>query len=370
MHRYSKNIENIKYLSIATVLFSISWLWLSFTFPLKLALDKMSYQEIGMIGTLTSFPFVIVSFSFRFLGRRALNFAMKAPYIVIALFSTLLIFVNNNVFIYVFIICITGFFQSMWWISVEIETGLIGVEGNAEKYSAAWAIPSGLFPIFSGALLQYVGFNAVYILVIVTSIIGFLIQPMDSVERRITKKGDLKFILLLPMTFVGIFLGYSSYVLVPFLKNSNYSYLQIGALLAISGIAFALGSIYAGTLKNNNYPKFSWISSLLASSFLLLFISTSYVVISLSLFLGGFGGSFGFSKLLSLIGKSESPRNGVFFYETLFSIGYVSGTLLGGTLLSLYGIDVSLLMFIPSLIYSITIYSGYLKGSPSFAYVK
>ncbi|MGP6238790.1 MFS transporter [Cuniculiplasma sp. SKW4] len=349
----SRNIENIGYLSISTVFFSISWLWLSFTFPLKLAIFGLPYNEIGLIGTLTSFPFIIVSFSFRYLGKRFINIALKVPFLIISAASLILIILNVDLPFYILIIAVTGFFQSMWWISVEIETGLIGKEGNAEKYSAAWSIPSGLFPLFSGVLLQYTGYRFLYAIVAIISIIGFFIQPLEKIERRSNKKNPLRKVFLLPMTFVGIFLGYSTYVLVPYLKNSSYSYLEIGILLAISGVSFAFGSIFAGKIKRQNYKLFSVSASLLASSFLLLLIDFNVVILSMCLFLGGFGGSLGFSKILAYIGDSEGPRTGVFYYETLFSVGYVTGSLAGGALLSYLGLKLSLLIFFPSLAYAI-----------------
>ena len=365
MNPWNRDIENIRYLSAATVLFSISWLWLSFTFPLRLAIFGLPYIEIGLIGTLTSFPFIIVSFSFRFLGKRSLNFGMKFPFLIISIFSLVLIFLKLDLFTYVMIIAVTGFFQSMWWISVEIETGLIGKTGNAEKYSAAWAIPSGLFPIFSGALLQYVGYRAIYAIVAAVSLIGFQIQPVETIERRNNIKMPLNKVLVLPMTFVGIYLGYSTYVLVPLLKNSHYSYFEIGALLAISGLAFALGAVFAGRSMGRDSREYSAFASILASSFLLLSVDSNILSLSTALFLGGFGGSFGFSKILSYIGKSEGPRRGVFYYETLFSIGYVTGSFAGGALLSYLGFDYSLLLFLPSAVYAIGLFASLLKSHSS-----
>ncbi len=353
MKFFNRNIEDIRYLSISTVFFSISWLWLSFSFPLKLAIFGLPYNEIGLVGTLTSFPFIVVSFLSRYLGKKFINFALKIPFLIISVFSLILIFLNIDLTFYIFIIAITGFFQSMWWISVEIETGLIGKKGNAEKYSAAWSVPSGLFPLFSGALLQYVGFRSLYAIVAVVSMVGFLIQPIERTERKSTKKNPLKRLFLLPMTFVGIFLGYSTYVLVPYLKNASYSYLDIGILMAISGVSFAFGSLIAGKLQKQNYRSFSITASLLASSLLLLIINFNIFILSLCLFMGGFGGSLGFSKILAYIGESEGPRTGVFYYETLFSIGYVSGSFVGGSLVTLLGLNDSLIIFLPSLIYAI-----------------
>ena len=92
------------------------------------------------------------------------------------------------------------------------------------------------------------------------------------------------------------------------------------------------------------------------ASYLILFINFSFYSISITLFLAGLGGSMGFSKVLSYIGETESPRDGVFFYETFFSIGFATGSFSGGFLLELYGYRISLLLFIPSIVFSLFTY--------------
>ena len=368
MSFFWRNINNSRYFTISTILFSMSWLWLSFTYSLRLAFLGVSYEDIGIIGISTSLPFILVSFLYRKSRRAHINFALKFPFAVLAVISAILLLIDLNLYVYIFLIATSGLFQSMWWIAAEIETGLMSGDGKAEKYSAAWAIPSGLFPIFSGTIIQYGGYRSIYFVVVISSIIGFLIQPVEPNERKRLKEGSLDYLMLMPMLLVGLAMGYTAFVLTPLLKNSGYSYFNIGLLLGIFGISFSLGSIISNYSKKISTGQFAWFSSIFVTSYLLLIINFSFYSISLTLFLAGLGGSMGFSKVLSYIGETESPRDGVFFYETFFSLGFVTGSFSGGFLLELYGYRISLLLFIPSIIFSIFTYKKLARSNPPLVF--
>ncbi len=356
MSFFWRNIDNNHYFTVSTILFSMSWLWLSFTYSLRLAFLGVSYEDIGIIGISTSLPFILISFLFRKSRKSHINFALKFPFAVLAVISAIFLIFDLNLYVYILLIAISGLFQSMWWIAAEIETGLMSGDGRAEKYSAAWAIPSGLFPIFSGTIIQYGGYRFIYLIVAISSILGFLIAPVEMNERKILKEGTLDYLKLIPMILVGIAMGYTSFVLTPLLKNSGYSYFSIGLLLGAFGISFSIGSIISTYSKNISTGQFAWISSIFAASYLILLINFSFESIALALFLAGLGGSMGFSKILSYIGETESPRDGVFYYESFFSIGFVTGSFSGGFLLGFYGYKISLLLFIPSLIFALLTY--------------
>jgi MFS family permease len=359
MRKLSLSIESPYFFSLATIFFSICWFWLSFTFPLKLVAFGFNYFDIGIIGTSASLPFILISFLYRSSHKRELNFAMKVPFLVMAISSFVLIFSDSNSTLFVVIIIFTGFFQSMWWVSAEIETGLLDKYGTAERYSAAWAIPSGIFPIFSGLMLQYLGYDSVFIFVFIISTVGLFIQPLEIKERVNKSKERLNYRMVVPMIFAGIAMGFMTFVLVPVIRTERYTFVEIGILLSFYGIFFATGSIIANFFKITNQIKFSILSCLLSSAPLILIFTLNFYTIALSLSLAGLGGSLGFSKILSYINRTEGPRDGVFLYESFFSIGYVSGTILGGFITNFVSFNFALLVFVPSVLYAIyLIYIG------------
>ncbi|MHB1439257.1 MAG: MFS transporter [Cuniculiplasma sp.] len=354
MGRFSANIETSYIFAFSTVLFSMAWFWLSFTFPLRLVSLNYNYFQIGAIGTSASIPFILISYLYRKSKKVHLNLALKLPFLVMIVGSLLLLLGNDKNSIYIGIIVFTGFFQSMWWISAEIETGLLDREGMAEKYSAAWAIPTGIFPLFSGLMLQYIGFYSVYIIVLLLSIIGFFIQPIDSMERVKRKASRrINYRLIVPMSFTGVGMGFITFVVVPIIRHSNYSYLLIGFLLTIYWVMFAIGSIYANFTHIKDQRVFSILSCLLSAFPIILIFGFNIFLLAISLAMSGFGGSMGFSKILSYVNKTESPRDGVFFYESFFSFGFITGTFLGGFLAFYVNIYLALIVFLPAILYSI-----------------
>ncbi len=354
-----RSIESTKVLSLAAVLFSMAWFWLSFTFPLVLTQMKYDYLEIGAIGTLTSFPFILLSFLFIKSKKKHLNMAMRIPFLILAATSIVLILGFGSGWVYIIIVAITGFFQSMWWIAMEIETGLLGEEGLAEKYSAAWGIPTGIFPIFAGYLIQITGFRSVYILVLIVSILGFIIQPQDNRERRVYRNSKLNFTMILPMVFAGMDMGFITFVIVPVIRNLHYSYVLIGFLLSVYWIAFSAGSFLGNIIHVKNQLIFSIVSGLLAATPIVLLAGLNNYILIFILGLGGLGTSLGFSKVLSYISKTESPRIGVFYYESLFSLGYILATISGGYLALTVSFHISLLIFVAPLIFALFAYIKY-----------
>jgi hypothetical protein len=350
------------------MLFSISWLWLSFTFSLKLVKFGVDYQDIGIIGVSLSLPFIPVSYLYRKSRMKHINFALKFPFAFLFAVSTAFFILNIQLELYIILLASSGIAQSFWWISSEIETGFMPTGGSAEKYAAAWAIPSGVFPIFAGIVIQFLGFDPVYVIVMISSIVGFIIQPVDFKERKGKREGTLDYVKLVPMILMGIAIGYTSFVLTPLMKNSGFSYIEIGILIGIFGIAFSFGSIISHYSRKLSTDQFAWITSIFSASYLLLLLNFSFMSIALALLMAGMGGSMGFSKILSYIGESESPRNGVYYYETLFAIGFVTGSFGGDTLLSLFNYKYSLLLFLPSLAFSIFYFRRLALSGPKPAF--
>ncbi len=354
MRHISFDIEEPYFFPISTILFSMGWFWLSFTFPLRLVSLHYNFFQIGAIGTSSSLPFILISYLYRKSRKQHLNMALRIPFIVMIIASVLLLLGLDNSGAYLLIIIFTGFFQSMWWISAEIETGLLEKDGMAEKYSAAWAIPTGLFPLFSGAMLQYVGFYSVYLLVLVVSIIGLILQPLDRKERPKRKaKMKLSYMMIVPMSFSGVGMGFIIFVLVPIIRTGNYSYFLIGILLTIYWVMFAAGSVVATFSGISEQKKFTILSSILSAFPVILLFGFNVPLLIIALSVSGFGSSMGFSKILSYINKTGSPRDGVFFYESFFSFGFVSGAFVGGVLAYFVSLKLSLIVFIPAILFAI-----------------
>lgn len=360
-----RSIENARLLSLGAVLFSMSWFWLSFTFPLVLTQMRYNYLEIGAIGSLTSFPFIFISLAFLKSKKRHLNFAMKFPFLILSIASIVLILGFGSGWVYILIVGITGFFQSMWWIAMEIETGLLGEDGLAEKYSAAWGIPTGIFPIFAGYLIEVTGFKSVYFLVLVVAVIGFIIQPTDFKERTVTRSSKLNFIMILPMVFAGMNMGFITFVLVPVVRNLHYSYFLIGSLLTVYWIFFSMGSFLGNIIHVKKQIIFSIIAGLLTGAPIILIAGLNDYTLIFILVLGGLGSSLGFSKVLSYISTTESPRLGVFYYESLFSLGFITGTLSGGYMAMSISFEFAILIFVAPVAFAIIVYFKY-KSMPEF----
>jgi hypothetical protein len=76
--------------------------------------------------------------------------------------------------------------------------------------------------------------------------------------------------------------------------------------------------------------------------------------------IGGVGVSVGFSKILAYLSETSSPGTGVFYYESLFGIGFIMGSLAGSALYSYFAMTGVLILFAAPLMYL------FLKLSKSF----
>ena len=359
MSERGRKLENPIYLVLSSLIFSSSWMILSFTFPIIGNSYGVGYLFTGILGALISLPFLIVGFFYKNYNKKRINFGMKAPFLVLSILSFIMV-INQSFYFLVPVVIIGGSIQSFFWISTEIEINLLEIKGHAELYSAAWGIPAGILPAVIGSILHLVGYSSIFVITGLLFLLGFVLQPFDKKDRVIEKKESPDLMMVLPMVFVGILAGFTFFVLVPLLINRGIELYLIGIVVSIWGISFAGGSLLLNFLTFNDIEKIGLITSLFVSLPVVWIFSFNLFTIMAVLAIGGVGVSVGFSKILAYLSETSSPGTGVFYYESLFGIGFIMGSLAGSALYSYFAMTGVLILFAAPLMYL------FLKLSKSF----
>ena len=345
-----KSLENPIYLALSSLIFSSSWMILSFTFPIIGNSYGVGYLFTGILGALVSLPFLIVGFFYRNYNKKLINFGMKAPFLVLSILCFILV-INQSFYFLVPVVVVGGSIQSFFWISTEIEINLLEIKGHAELYSAAWGIPAGILPAVIGSILHLVGYPPIFVFTGLLFLLGFILQPVDKKDRIAVKKKLPDLMMVLPMLFVGILAGFTFFVLIPLLINRGVELYLIGIIVSIWGISFAGGSLLLNFLTIKNIERIGLITSLFVSLPVVWILSFNIFTIIAVLSIGGIGVSVGFSKILSYLSDTSSPGTGVFFYESLFGIGFITGSLAGSVLYSYLAMTGIFILFAAPLLY-------------------
>ena len=275
---------------------------------------------------------------------------MKAPFLILSILSFFLV-IGQSFYFLILVVIIGGSIQSFFWISSEIEINIIEIKGHAELYSAAWGIPAGILPAVIGSILHIVGYSTIFVITGSLFFIGFLLQPIDRKTRLVMNKEVPDLMKVIPMIFVGILAGFTFFVLVPLLINKGVELYLIGIVVSIWGISFAGGSLLLNFLTIKDIDKIGIITSLFVSLPVFWILSFNIFSIIIVLSIGGIGVSVGFSKILSYLSKTSSPGTGVFFYEALFAIGFITGSLAGSELYSYLGMTGIFILFAAPIVY-------------------
>ncbi len=331
--------------------YAMGWFSLAFSFPILSVSLGYGYVVTGVLGTVIGLPFVLVSFLLRFSNTekivkivRLSTYGMVPITLVFALFYGKLFFP---------LLIITDFAAGTFWIVIEIYIGHLGSEGLPEEYSSAWGIPNLVAPIIAGYILSYIGFPFLFVI----SFVFFLLAAFYVPRKHVTKKtfnGEAlpSAMLVLPMFFVGISSGFLYYVVVPYLKLLSYPAYLIGIIVSIPPLVSALTFVLLSYVKSNNWHGYVVLSSLLLSAPILYMLSSSIIAIVAISAIAAIGSSVAFSKLLAYISSTSSPGTGVFYYESMFGIGFASGSLFGGLGFHLIQFNVVAFLFFPGIIFS------------------
>lgn len=341
-------------------MFASGWFGLSFSFPLLATSFHYGYSFIGFLGLMGSVPFPVISFIYLRANPAMLRYGKLMPYFALAIFSALFVIFSRTGFIE--IIVLADISQGFWWISMEISLNLISGKNNAEKYSIGWGIPNAFIPIASGFLIQYLGFDALFIVATVFFLMGLFFIPPIQLEKMPEKFSGVRKRFVIPLMFAGITAGFLYYVFVPVLRNEGISYGIIGSLVSVYAISSAAGYIVLNFLRNLKIQSYSILSSLFLLSAFFIIYTRNPVFLVLILVMIGIGASIAMSKILSYISQTSSPRVGVFYYETFFGIGFTIGSFVLGTIYQYTGPEFVSILFLFPVIYIGYETTGYLKA--------
>ncbi|KAA8922726.1 hypothetical protein [Thermoplasma sp.] len=336
----------------SSMAFSMAWLTISFAFPLLGVKYSLNYTEIGIIGMVSNLSFGIASASYLKAGASIIGRSLRIIPFLSAFATVFFMFSSRDTFAYV--IGTVSIVQAFFWISMEIYLGYASGTGNAEKYTASWGFPMVFAPILAGAMIQYLGFRTLFMVGIAFFITaGFLAPDVEKYKHK--DHGEKPSVLIvLPLVFSGIAIGFFFYVIVPYLKLHGYSYVDIAMIETLFAGIQALVFFLLNFVRKAKVTVYALITAVMSASPLFLIASLSLYLIIPFVIIIAVASAIGFSKILSYISSTTSPNTGIFYYETFYAIGFAIGSSFGGFLFEFYR-PLSYLIFISPLAYSFLI---------------
>lgn len=338
-------------LFISSLFFGTGWFSLSFVFPLLAQDIGYSYVIIGILGFIAALPFPFVAYIYTRSGYRMLRYGTLVPLISLSVLSVFFYFFFRPLFIPLTVTA--SIIQSPWWIATEISLGSFSGQKNAEKYSAGWGIPNAIAPIFMGLVLEYTGYDLVFVISMIAFIVAAILSPKPGVFRETTGKASVQTPFMLSLFFAGLFSGFIYFVMEPVLKANSFSYVTIGGMASLYGLIAAIGYILLHYARDHKITTYSALSGLLIFPTALIGLSLNLYTVLLAVVLAGFGVSISMSKVLAYISESSNIRRGVFLYETFFGTGFMCGSLLQDVLFQFYGKITIFILFLLPLIYGL-----------------
>ena len=335
---------------LSSMAFSMAWLTISFAFPLLGVKYFLGYTRIGIIGMVSNLSFAIASALYLKAGASVIRRSLRIIPLVSGFITFFFVFSSANNFAY--IIGIVSIIQAFFWISMEIYLGYASGTGNAEKYTASWGFPMVFAPLVAGAIIQYIGFRPLFIMGLIFFVAAGFLAP--TVEGYGTKNHGEKpsVIIILPLVFSGIAIGFFFYVMVPYLKLHGYSYVDIAIIETLFAGVQALVFFLLNFIRKMPVRIYSIITAIMSAFPLILVVSLSIYLIIPVVVMIAVASAIGFSKILSYISSTTSPNVGVFYYETFYAIGFSIGSSIGGFLFE-FDRMFSYIIFILPFIYSV-----------------
>lgn len=340
-------------LFISSLFFGTGWFSLSFTFPLLAQDIGYSYVVIGALGFVAALPFPVVAYLYLHSGYRMLRYGALIPLVALAVLSVIFFFYFRPYFIPLTVIsCMV---QAPWWIATEISIGSFSGQKNAEKYSAGWGIPNAIAPMVMGIVLELSGYELVFIIAMAAFVIAAVFSPKPGKFVEHEGKKPIKSTFLLSLFFAGLVSGFIYFVMEPVLRANNFSYVMIGALASLYGLIGAVGYVALNYTRDHKISSYSALSAFLIFPTAFIGLAINIYTVILAVVMAGFGVSISMSKVLSYISGSSNIKRGVFFYETFFGIGFMSGSLLQDVLFQFYGKFTIFLLFLVPLFYGFAV---------------
>ncbi len=319
----------------SSIMFSIGLFSLVFSFPILATSYGYSYSFIGFLGFLLALPFIAVAGIYTKLDYKYLRPGTVFSYAGSAAISLALIFRTELIFLFIYIV--SSVVQAFWWITSEISLALVQGEGNAEKYSAGWGVPNAVVPVVAGIILQYLGFDFLFVAAAISFAIGLFFIPRYDFKPVNAVFSHIRLRYVYSLLFSGISMGFVFFVIVPVLKYYGEQDYIIGVIVGIFGASSAVGYVLMNFVRNKTVKFYAVLSAVLVLPTFLFGISHSVYLVSALMVSLGLGTSVAMSKILAYVSESASVRLGVFYYETVFGIGTVIGSLGGGLLFQYYG---------------------------------
>lgn len=344
--------------TLSSAFFSMGFFALTFSFPLFA--DKLHYNAgfIGFLGIFAGIPFPVFAYLMtRFSGKTLLS-SLKVSMII--MIPTVIVFILFSGNLFIPLVITADLAGAAFYVSIELGIGNTDSSNLAERYSAAWGIPNLISPAIAGTVLEDLGYRDLFILSLVFFLISIIFIPMRGLElrhRSDSPKSSFSIYLIMPMLFGGLSAGFFFYVMIPYLRTSGLSYILIGIIGAVPPFFSAIAFIVLNRIRSENWKIYATVSALLLSTPLALYFSQSLVTVGIVFAFGGFGSAIAFSKGLSYISRGAAPSVGIFYYETLFGIGFILGSLFGGLIFNYFRFVAVIAIFLPSLIYSIAVIS-------------
>ena len=344
--------------SLSSAFFSMGFFALTFSFPLFA--DKLHYNAgfIGFLGIFAGIPFPVFAYLMTRFGGKTLLSSLKISMII--MIPIVIIFILFSGIFFIPLVILSDLAGAAFYVSVELGIGNTDSPNLAERYSVAWGIPNLVSPAIAGAVLEGLGYRDLFILSLVFFLVSMIFIPMRGLEIRdnnVSQKGSFSIYLIMPMLFGGLSAGFFFYVMIPYLRLTGLSYILIGIIGAVPPFFSATAFIVLNRIRSENWKTYATASALLLSTPLVLFFSQSILTVGMVFAMGGFGSAIAFSKGLSYISRGSTPSVGVFYYETLFGIGFILGSLFGGLIFDYFKFVAVIAIFLPSLIYSIAVMS-------------
>lgn len=333
----------------SSIAYSTGLFSLTFSFPLLATSYGYSYSFIGLLGVVLAIPFIILSYIYTKLDFKYIRPGTIFSYVGSVFIAISLIFSNQHIFIYIYVVA--SLVQAFWWITSEISLSLVQGEGNAEKYSAGWGVPNAIVPIVAGVVVQFFGFNIIFIVAALSFAIGVLFIPKYRFSPVNKKFSSIRKRYVLSLLFAGISMGFIFFVIVPVLKYYAISYSLIGVIVGIFGGASAFGYVILNFMKDRGVKFYSILSSALVFPTFIFGFTHEVVVVAILMVSMGLGTSVAMSKILAYVSGSSSVRIGVFYYETVFGVGAMIGSFGGGTLFQYFGPLSIVVLFILPILY-------------------
>jgi hypothetical protein len=345
-------------LSAVSALFSMGFFALTFSFPLYA--DHLHYSSgfIGFLGIFVGIPFIVFAYLLLKKTSKQLLAALRLSIILMVPVSLLFLLVSE--YLFVLLVVSADVLGALFYVSVELGIGSTDADNLAERYSTAWGIPNLVAPLIAGLILQLSGFVPLFAVTIIFFAATVAFLPIGGIGARnpeIRRKSGISLTIVLPMLFGGLSPGFLFYVIVPYLRVLQTPYLIIGVIGSIPAFFSAVSFIVLSRVKSEEWHKFSIISALLLGVPILVFAFHSVVMIAVLFAFAGIGAAVAFSKILSYISRSSSSSFGVLYYESLFGIGFIAGSISGGYIFEYFGYLSALIIFSPALIYVVAMIS-------------